>query len=584
LSNATYLAPGIYWITISVNDTLNNVNSSVIYVNVTGYDVIAPMLNITFPVNGSNFTILDRINYTVSDPNLDSCWWTQDGGVTNNSISCGTNITGESWLEGWHTVTLYANDTYGNERFNTTIFQILRFVILNPNGTKFVREENTSIDVTKVGHLGPYEILAGIESPIGNYSASLWVNFSANVSFLGSIINTSRTDRVSVFHNTSPISKMINKSLLVPYVNGTGIYVCPNATSLDEVNESCPGKVEMNISDTVNGMECLYAVYDGEPYYKVTNISGTGGAEPIPNVTPFCGDGVCNGGETCSSCPADCDCGGGGGGGGTTTQKVNPLMVVGTTCLNEEEKPAEATATVTIYKPDDSVLVEDEAMEEVGASEFNYSTYIDADELGVYVVKTKCISEEDYVESVEVVQLTEDWDPFEIIKVDLLIKGLRAELLEFTPAGLLKVIEAAKAYLESLLLTSYLFTDEERILVEDSIKGLDRLIAQLGSGGIDVDEAQTRYFGIRENIDPVIERAIARDLTEEVPYQIWIMPVLATIAFCLLLLSVLLFWLYLLVMKKGTVAAGPRFFALLVRWRPILYTKRFFFRKVVIAG
>jgi len=34
-------------------------------------------------------------------------------------------------------------------------------------------------------------------------------------------------------------------------------------------------------------------------------------------VGPSCGDGSCNGSETCSSCPADCgQCGGGGGGGG----------------------------------------------------------------------------------------------------------------------------------------------------------------------------------------------------------------------------------------------------------------------------
>jgi len=36
-----------------------------------------------------------------------------------------------------------------------------------------------------------------------------------------------------------------------------------------------------------------------------------------PQPTPFCGDELCNGDETCSTCPADCgSCGGGGGGGG----------------------------------------------------------------------------------------------------------------------------------------------------------------------------------------------------------------------------------------------------------------------------
>lgn len=40
-------------------------------------------------------------------------------------------------------------------------------------------------------------------------------------------------------------------------------------------------------------------------------------------ILPFCGDGVCNGDETCSSCPGDCGAcappGGGGGGGGCRT-------------------------------------------------------------------------------------------------------------------------------------------------------------------------------------------------------------------------------------------------------------------------
>ena len=47
---------------------------------------------------------------------------------------------------------------------------------------------------------------------------------------------------------------------------------------------------------------------------------------------PVCGDGVCNGSETCSTCPADCGvCGGGGGGGGGSSDKgevyVPPAVV-----------------------------------------------------------------------------------------------------------------------------------------------------------------------------------------------------------------------------------------------------------------
>jgi len=43
--------------------------------------------------------------------------------------------------------------------------------------------------------------------------------------------------------------------------------------------------------------------------------------------TPTCGDGTCNGSETCSSCPADCGSCGGGGGGGLPPEAYNSPTV-----------------------------------------------------------------------------------------------------------------------------------------------------------------------------------------------------------------------------------------------------------------
>lgn len=52
----------------------------------------------------------------------------------------------------------------------------------------------------------------------------------------------------------------------------------------------------------------------------------------------LCGDGICNGGETCSTCSADCgSCpstggsGGGGGGGSSTTKKSDVLLITSPT-------------------------------------------------------------------------------------------------------------------------------------------------------------------------------------------------------------------------------------------------------------
>jgi hypothetical protein len=64
LENNTVLSGGLYWINITINDTSNNINSSVIYVNVTskGFQSINPLLN---GVN-SNLTITYPQQFNVS--------------------------------------------------------------------------------------------------------------------------------------------------------------------------------------------------------------------------------------------------------------------------------------------------------------------------------------------------------------------------------------------------------------------------------------------------------------------------------------------------------------------------------------
>ena len=110
------LAEGTH--TLQFNAT-NNVSQSttgnLIYVNI---DTIPPALNITYPLNTTyiyaNHTTSDNItiqlNWTVSDVNLDSCWYWNT--TTNVSITCGDNAT--IFLPyGSYTFWVYANDTFG---------------------------------------------------------------------------------------------------------------------------------------------------------------------------------------------------------------------------------------------------------------------------------------------------------------------------------------------------------------------------------------------------------------------------------------------------------------------------------------
>ena len=124
IKNKTGLSLGIYWINISLNDTLNNKNSTIFFVNVT--DLIAPFLNVTNPLNSTNFTTTNtEVNYTVSDETgLSVCEWSKDFGATNNSLTCGTNVTGQTWDEGLNTIFVYANDTANNKNSSSVTFRV----------------------------------------------------------------------------------------------------------------------------------------------------------------------------------------------------------------------------------------------------------------------------------------------------------------------------------------------------------------------------------------------------------------------------------------------------------------------------
>jgi len=112
---------GLNTVTIYVNDTAENTNSSTRTFNI---DTIPPLITTTFPSNGSVYTYQVTVNYTRSDANIDSCWWTKDSGTTNTTLSNCINITGQTWSQGLNNIVIYINDTYGNRNITNVSFYI----------------------------------------------------------------------------------------------------------------------------------------------------------------------------------------------------------------------------------------------------------------------------------------------------------------------------------------------------------------------------------------------------------------------------------------------------------------------------
>ncbi len=88
-------------------------------------DLSAPNLSIITPSNNSflNYQTVN-INYTIQDPNLEECWYTNDTRTFNYSITNCANITTVIWSVGQHNVSVYANDTWGNSNSSHITFNV----------------------------------------------------------------------------------------------------------------------------------------------------------------------------------------------------------------------------------------------------------------------------------------------------------------------------------------------------------------------------------------------------------------------------------------------------------------------------
>lgn len=120
-TNTTFTAiQGGNNITVYVNDTLDNQNSSIVYFFV---DSVFPVLTVQDPQNITYGTTTIPINFTLIDTNVDSCAYSLDGAPYTNLPGC-TNTTFTASM-GSHNFTMRANDTAGNVNNSGYIYFIV---------------------------------------------------------------------------------------------------------------------------------------------------------------------------------------------------------------------------------------------------------------------------------------------------------------------------------------------------------------------------------------------------------------------------------------------------------------------------
>jgi len=117
---------GSYTWYVYANNSDNNLVSDAVTFN-----VLLPLLpstpnatiSITYPTNITYNVTVDNLEYEVSD--AESCWYSTDLGATNNSLTCGQNVTGLNYsVNGTYTWYVYANNSENTLTSDSVTFEV----------------------------------------------------------------------------------------------------------------------------------------------------------------------------------------------------------------------------------------------------------------------------------------------------------------------------------------------------------------------------------------------------------------------------------------------------------------------------
>ncbi len=115
---------GLINLTFYINDTLGKSGSDSILII---KDTIDPIITINNLLTNQEFEGPPTFSLTIDEDNLDSIWYTVDGGITNYTCSASDTINLNAWealSEGKITITFYIKDTANN--VNSTSIQIYK--------------------------------------------------------------------------------------------------------------------------------------------------------------------------------------------------------------------------------------------------------------------------------------------------------------------------------------------------------------------------------------------------------------------------------------------------------------------------
>lgn len=202
----------------TINATARN-GTDVTSINITNVtiDNTPPTVVIIYPIFNDYDVYVNELNYTVTDENLEKCWYSTDEGLTNSTPhQAGKNFTNVSHIPEENNWTVYCNDSAGNIGSANVTFNITRpeevWVNANfqNNRTHFNTINSALFWVADGGNISVYE---------GIYEGDIEINKSINIRSNGEINET-------IIDGSGCTGFLINSSnVLIEGFNISNVYV-----------------------------------------------------------------------------------------------------------------------------------------------------------------------------------------------------------------------------------------------------------------------------------------------------------------------------------------------------------------------
>jgi len=322
--------------TFWVNDTAGNQNSSTVHFTV---DMITLEITAHSPQNITYSSLSVPLNVSIEETG--NCSYSLNNGTNTTLFS--DNITGETMIyagKGSNLLTVYctseAGSKSGNERIAFAVANVSHksrvnitenetAVINITNETDTVLELMTRANLTDIDiNVTEYDENPGTNGTIALANLSRYIEIEAGQELLDNMTWAI----IKVYYTDEEVEAAgIDESSLRLY------YWNESSSTWEEMPDS-------GVNTTAN------YVWANTTHFSIYGVYG--------EMSPYCGDGTCNAGESCSSCHQDCgSCpsgddtggsggGGGGGGGGFTTSSCteNWTCASWSTCINGQQTRA----------------------------------------------------------------------------------------------------------------------------------------------------------------------------------------------------------------------------------------------------